>query len=57
MWKCIQKGIPALVYPVDYDQFDHAARVEFFRKGIWLRGGLRQLEQAREQLLTLIRKD
>lgn len=57
MWHCIQKGIPALVYPVDYDQFDHAARVEFFRKGIWLRGGLRQLEQAREHLLTLIRKD
>jgi len=54
MWHCIQKGIPALVYPVDYDQFDHAARIEFFKKGIWLRGGLEQLRDARELLTQLI---
>lgn len=55
MWHCIQKGIPALVYPVDYDQFDHAARVEFFKKGIWLRGGLEQLAQARGLLISLVK--
>jgi len=55
MWHCIQKGIPALVYPVDYDQFDHAARIEFFKKGIWLRGGLKQLAQARGLLISLVK--
>ncbi|KLG14307.1 glycosyl transferase [Enterobacter cloacae subsp. cloacae] len=53
MWHCIQKEIPALVYPVDYDQFDHAARIVFFNKGIWLRGGLEQLKDAREHLIQL----
>lgn len=54
MWHSIQKRIPALVYPVDYDQFDHAARIEFFNKGIWLRGGLEQLREARDLLIKLI---
>ncbi len=28
MWECLRAGIPALVLPTDYDQFDHAARLE-----------------------------
>lgn len=54
MWHCLKKGIPALVYPVDYDQFDHAARLEYSGNGIWLRGGLKKLEQAGGILRTLV---
>lgn len=28
MWECLRAGIPALVLPNDYDQFDHAARLQ-----------------------------
>jgi UDP:flavonoid glycosyltransferase YjiC (YdhE family) len=28
MWECLRAGVPALVLPRDYDQFDHAARLE-----------------------------
>lgn len=55
MYYCLQKNIPALVYPVDFDQFDHAARLEVAGKGIWLKGGLPALANARadiERLLT-----
>lgn len=27
MWECLRAGVPALVLPHDYDQFDHAARL------------------------------
>ena len=27
MWECLRAGVPALVLPNDYDQFDHAARL------------------------------
>lgn len=53
MWYCVNKGIPALVYPVDYDQFDHAARLEYCGKGIWIRGGLKELMQAGERIKAL----
>lgn len=55
MYYCLQQSIPALVFPVDYDQFDHAARIEAAGKGIWLKGGLTALRNARpllEQLVT-----
>jgi len=55
MYYCLQQNIPALVYPVDFDQFDHAARLEVAGKGIWLKGGLTALINARadiERLLT-----
>jgi len=35
MYHCIRAGRPCVVWPVDYDQFDHAARIE--RAGIGLR--------------------
>ncbi|AHG18365.1 glycosyl transferase [Chania multitudinisentens RB-25] len=53
MWHCLKKGVPALVYPIDYDQFDHAARLEYSGRGIWLKGGLKSLENARPLLLRL----
>lgn len=28
MWECLRAGVPALVLPTDYDQFDHAARLQ-----------------------------
>jgi UDP:flavonoid glycosyltransferase YjiC (YdhE family) len=28
LWECLRAGVPALVLPRDYDQFDHAARLE-----------------------------
>jgi UDP:flavonoid glycosyltransferase YjiC (YdhE family) len=28
LYRCLSLGIPALVLPLDYDQFDHAARLE-----------------------------
>ncbi len=34
MYSCIEQGIPALVRPLDYDQFDYAARIEYRRLGI-----------------------
>lgn len=54
MWHCLKQGIPSLVYPVDYDQFDHAARLEYSGKGIWIRGGLRELAQAGPILKALV---
>lgn len=51
MW---HQNIPALVYPVDYDQFDHAARLQRSGKGIWLKGGLREFEHAKPLLVKLV---
>ena len=28
LWECLRAGVPQLVLPQDYDQFDHAARLE-----------------------------
>jgi UDP:flavonoid glycosyltransferase YjiC (YdhE family) len=28
MWECLRAGVPSLVLPQDYDQFDHAARLQ-----------------------------
>ena len=28
MYYCLQHGIPAIIHPLDYDQFDHAARLK-----------------------------
>lgn len=34
---CLQAGRPAVVWPLDYDQFDHAARLENQQAAIWPR--------------------
>ncbi len=42
LYYCLLMGKPAIVYPIDYDQFDHAARLENAGLAWWLRD-LRQL--------------
>ncbi len=37
MYHCLVAGCPSVVYPVDYDQFDNAARLEWAGAAIWLR--------------------
>lgn len=39
MYHCIREAKPALVCPLDYDQFDHAVRLERAGVGRWLRRG------------------
>ncbi|TLG77250.1 glycosyltransferase [Culicoidibacter larvae] len=34
---CIEHGKPAIVIPQDYDQFDFAARIQYFEIGIWVK--------------------
>jgi len=54
MYYCLENHIPALVYPVDFDQFDHAARLDASGKGIWIKGGLRSLVQAKPEIERLL---
>lgn len=35
MYHCIKNEIPSLVIPQDYDQFDNAARIDFYGVGVW----------------------
>lgn len=37
LWECLRAGTPQLVLPQDYDQFDHAARLEAAALGVRLR--------------------
>jgi UDP:flavonoid glycosyltransferase YjiC (YdhE family) len=37
MYHALRAGVPALVHPLDYDQFDHAARLQSRGAGLWLR--------------------
>lgn len=55
MYYCLKYHKPALIYPVDYDQFDHAARLEASGNGIWLKGGLSELQNAGMLIEKLLR--
>lgn len=37
LYRCLATGRPAIVCPQDYDQFDHAARLQSARAALWLR--------------------
>jgi UDP:flavonoid glycosyltransferase YjiC (YdhE family) len=37
MYHCLAHGIPSIVHPIDYDQFDYAARLEAAGLAHWLR--------------------
>jgi len=50
MYQCLRSAIPAIVYPIDYDQFDHAARLSETGVAIWIR----QLSHVEQALLQLI---
>lgn len=48
---CIEHGKPAIVIPQDYDQFDFAARIQYFDIGIWVKKpSVQSLRQAIEQI-------
>ncbi len=51
MWECLRAGVPALVLPRDYDQFDHAARLESAGVALRLRHP-REIESALERILS-----
>lgn len=58
MYYCLENNIPVLVYPVDFDQFDHAARLAAAGKGVWLKGGPQALIHAKPEIERLLgRKD
>lgn len=50
MWECLRAGVPALVLPNDYDQFDHAARLQAAGVALRLRHA-RDIEPALRRLL------
>jgi UDP:flavonoid glycosyltransferase YjiC (YdhE family) len=50
MYHCLVAGCPSVVYPMDYDQFDNAARLEMAGAAIWLRQ-LKNLKAAVAQAL------
>lgn len=50
MYYCLREQKPSIVYPLDYDQFDHAARIEAAGQGRWIRK-LGELEAALASLL------
>lgn len=50
MWECLRAGVPALVLPQDYDQFDHAARLEAAGVALRLRHP-REIEAGLAQVL------
>ncbi|QBN86762.1 glycosyl transferase [Xanthomonas oryzae pv. oryzae] len=37
LYACLAAGLPAIVYPLDYDQFDHAAHLQVAGAAWWLR--------------------
>ena len=50
LWECLRAGIPALVLPNDYDQFDHAARLQAAGVALRLRHA-REIGPALQRLL------
>lgn len=50
MWECLRAGVPSIVLPQDYDQFDHAARLEAAGVAIRLRHP-REIEPALQRVL------
>jgi UDP:flavonoid glycosyltransferase YjiC (YdhE family) len=51
MWECLRAGVPSLVLPRDYDQFDHAARLEAAGVALRLRHP-REIEMALERVIA-----
>ena len=61
LYHCLQAGVPAVVWPLDFDQFDHAARLVHHQAALWarsdaeLRRGVEQLLEGRVRLAGLPR--
>ncbi|WP_216825061.1 glycosyltransferase [Agarilytica rhodophyticola] len=50
MYQCLRHGIASVVYPVDYDQFDHAARLSHAGLAIWVKN-LCDFDNALQELI------
>lgn len=53
-YSCMQVGLPMLVWPHDYDQFDHAARIVYHGLGLKTNG---QLQLTIDRLQRLLGED
>lgn len=51
MYYCLRNAIPSIVFPIDYDQFDNAARLEHNGLSIWLKN-ITDLEMTMDMALT-----
>ncbi len=51
-YSCLRAGIPILVWPHDYDQFDHAARIVYHGLGLKTNGQLQLTLNCLQQLLN-----
>lgn len=51
-YSCIKAGVPVLVWPHDYDQFDHAARIVKRGLGLRFQNNLSKAEHDLERLFT-----
>jgi UDP:flavonoid glycosyltransferase YjiC (YdhE family) len=52
VYSCLKSATPMLVWPHDYDQFDHAARIVVHRLGLRCRPSPRKMEADLKRLLT-----
>lgn len=52
LYSCIKAGVPMLVWPHDYDQFDHAVRIVDRGLGLRLKADLNHTVQSLRQLFT-----
>ena len=51
-YSCLKAGIPMLVWPHDYDQFDHAARIVYHGLGLKMNGQLKPTLHYLQRLLN-----
>lgn len=52
LYSCIKAGVPMLVWPHDYDQFDHAARIVHQGIGLRFKADLNHTVQSLHQLFS-----
>ncbi|MBE9138009.1 glycosyltransferase family 1 protein [Nodosilinea sp. LEGE 07088] len=50
LYSCIKAGVPMLVWPHDYDQFDHAARIIYHGLGLRFKANLNHTVNSLNQL-------
>jgi len=53
LYHCLKRAIPALIFPLDFDQFDNAARAEVAGIAIWVR----HLDQLEASLIAALKNE